>query len=510
MRLLKVGRNSACDIILRSERVSNFHAEITLLNNGDLFLVDTNSTNGTFVMGKRIAPGNSVSIQRGDAVRFADTELDWNQVPKVVTPQGLVKIKGIGSNMNNEIVLSEKTVSRFHATLMYFNNGKVYLEDHSKNGTIVNGEKINYGKQVEVKKGDKTSFGGVEYDLGSHLPEPKGKILKRILIAIAAAAVIVASIWLLKDCKGISQERTDEWIFNRYQNATAIVIGGFHYEVSAGQLDIDKLNRALRQANMPTIPTRVIRDETGELVQSTNGITRYTGTGFFVSDNGKLVTNLHVANPWMADFDTDGDLVSASIEQVVRSLLTQNANYLLQHGINANIASYLPMVKCEGKLDFIGIVPNGQFFDEENMVKCRVVDADRQNLTVDLALLTTVDGNLPKGASFVNVTDSLGSTDEDWTVASHIYTIGFPAGLNTQNVSKSQVATLGHGGNITQNRDNFSFGFDAASTHGSSGSPIFNKYGYLIGVVSSGINGSTALNYGIKGNYIKDLIEKNR
>ena len=71
MRLLKVGRDPSCDIVLQSQRVSALHAEITVLNNGDILLEDKNSRNGTFIMNNPIKPGVQVNIKRGDAIRFA-------------------------------------------------------------------------------------------------------------------------------------------------------------------------------------------------------------------------------------------------------------------------------------------------------------------------------------------------------------------------------------------------------------------------------------------------------
>ena len=117
MILLKVGRDTNCDIVLHSDKASALHAEITILNNGDILLEDKNSRNGTFVMNRPIKPGTQVSIKRGDAIRFGDVELIWNQIPM---PEDLSKYKavyGIGTSMRNDIQIAGNTVSRYHATL---------------------------------------------------------------------------------------------------------------------------------------------------------------------------------------------------------------------------------------------------------------------------------------------------------------------------------------------------------------------------------------------------------
>ena len=141
MRLLKVGRDPSCDIVLQSQRVSALHAEITVLNNGDILLEDKNSRNGTFIMNNPIKPGVQVNIKRGDAIRFADVELIWNQIPSPEDNSGYKAIYGIGSNFRNEIQINGNTASRFHATLKIDKKGHATLQDHSKNGTTVNGQR---------------------------------------------------------------------------------------------------------------------------------------------------------------------------------------------------------------------------------------------------------------------------------------------------------------------------------------------------------------------------------
>ena len=139
MRLLKVGRDASCDIVLHSDKVSSLHAEITILNNGDILLEDKGSRNGTFLMNKPVKPGTSITVRRGDMIRFADVELQWNQVPMPENNSNFKALYGIGTNFRNEIQISGNTASRFHATLKIGKDGKPYLQDHSKNGTTVNG-----------------------------------------------------------------------------------------------------------------------------------------------------------------------------------------------------------------------------------------------------------------------------------------------------------------------------------------------------------------------------------
>ena len=48
MKLLKIGSSSSSNIVLNSEFVSSHHAEILLLDSGEIILEDKNSTNGQY------------------------------------------------------------------------------------------------------------------------------------------------------------------------------------------------------------------------------------------------------------------------------------------------------------------------------------------------------------------------------------------------------------------------------------------------------------------------------
>ena len=55
MKLIKIGRSKECDIVFENyTNISRLHAEIFQDDEGNIFLTDLNSSNGTFVNGKRI------------------------------------------------------------------------------------------------------------------------------------------------------------------------------------------------------------------------------------------------------------------------------------------------------------------------------------------------------------------------------------------------------------------------------------------------------------------------
>ena len=163
MRLLSIGKSSSCNIRIDSSFVSSYHAELLLMDNGDIFLIDCNSTNGTYVQGNRIKPNVEVPVRRGDRIEFDQEALDWSQVPTIQIPDP-AKVKGvygIGKSQRNRYCLPGDSVSRYHATFKEMKNGKWFIQDHSRNGTFINGQRIPTGQDVPVKAGDQILCGSV-------------------------------------------------------------------------------------------------------------------------------------------------------------------------------------------------------------------------------------------------------------------------------------------------------------------------------------------------------------
>ena len=79
----KVGRTPECEIILKDEAVSRYHAEFKFDAREKMLVIrDLDSTNGTFVNGRRIR--SAVQLEHNDqvrigqsliAVKLADTQL---------------------------------------------------------------------------------------------------------------------------------------------------------------------------------------------------------------------------------------------------------------------------------------------------------------------------------------------------------------------------------------------------------------------------------------------------
>jgi len=515
MRLLKIGRDASCDIVLHSDRVSSFHAEITLTNSGDILLEDKGSSNGTYIMNQAIAPGKPVTIRRGDPVKLADVDLPWDRVPMPEDNSAYKAVYGIGSHTNNDIKISGGTVSRYHATIKVGKDNKVYIIDHSKNGTTVDGRKIQSNVPVQIKKNNVIVCGGVPLNLANSPVKWPAFEWKKIAIA-AACVVLLCGVGsaIYEMTGGSKKEYTDGELYNRYNHSVVMLVGFFHYNVTMGDLNLDVLNNICQDFrerglldNSYTFPAKVSlgRDANNNVVAAPNTLSSYTATGFFISNDAKLMTNLHVVKPWLFD---DHIKQMEEYKSILTFKLSKVAELIVANQVNLGLTAFISQLKVEGELDYIALIPQGDVFDETNLTKCRVLSAGNDP-NVDIALIQTVSKRMPTSdCTYVNVIDSMDIRDEVLKVGEHVYIIGFPAGLGLQELKNEKgIQVIAQGGDIIQMDSEFEFRYNAATTGGASGSPVFNKYGMLIGVHHAGAAATQGYNTGIKTKYVKQLLE---
>lgn len=493
MRLLKVGRSVSCDIVLRSDKVSSIHAEITVLNNGDIILEDKGSHNGTYVMNQRIASDTPVNIRRGDTVRFADVELLWDQVPMPERSDNYKAIYSIGSNFRNEIQITGHTVSRFHATLKIDKSGRAYIQDHSKNGTMVNGNRISSGQNVAIKRGDSVTCGGVPVDIKRYIP---GSMMPKLLMIAACLAAVVAVgfaayTFLKSDKETLKPVEHDK----HYRKTVVLTYFEYSYDLYI------KDNPFVGYVSTSEIPVYSISGATGR------------GTAFFVNKDGMLVTNKHVANPWLyaeADERTGLGLIREAVmsellpnkpvDELTKRFGDGRKNYKYEpileriyedsgkdDSLIEMLVSQFHKCDCEwvGRITDLSIAIPGVgyrgYSDFEPCTVCTVSDK------YDIALIQLHSRVTPEGVNVVNLNDYVAI--EDLSVKEDYYYMGYP-----------QIS----GANINYDRDNEEFSckygsfklsrtprsnkieFNRKDLGGVSGSPIFDTYGRLVGMIHSG------------------------
>jgi ABC-type multidrug transport system ATPase subunit/pSer/pThr/pTyr-binding forkhead associated (FHA) protein len=169
---IRIGKSRDNDVILTNVFISKTHAKICCDQNGNLFVIDLDSSNGTFINGKRIASNVKTPINSSDSIEFAQGKgvklifnpTSYSSVPGNSKPGDFSPIdseKGsnhgatiseklkskkeliIGRNPNCDIVIQNSSVSRAHSMIKKISETEFTIVDlGSLNGTYVNGRKI--------------------------------------------------------------------------------------------------------------------------------------------------------------------------------------------------------------------------------------------------------------------------------------------------------------------------------------------------------------------------------
>lgn len=519
MRLLKVGRDSNCDIVLHSDKASALHAEITILNNGDILLEDKNSRNGTFVMNRPIKPGTQVSIKRGDAIRFGDVELIWNQIPMPEDLSNYKAVYGIGTSMRNDIQIAGNTASRYHATLKIDRKGKAFLQDHSKNGSTINGERLNPGQTRQIKRGDAIVCGGVPVNLAQFIPSNN---LSKIIGIAATIAILVVGGWAA--WKYIPWNNSITPVTTQaMENASACVYGGYYYEINVKD---DPFKNVIKgwpdKWYMGIGPNGKLQVNT-----STDGLSPlgYTGTAFFISKDGEMGTNRHIAVPWEYRDADDEENIRQQMEKA-RQATSGNLYELLAYNVmtgalsaddaNAWLRRYQNSpLEISGKHAFFGIGLTGSKVNNQIDLQQAQVIAESGDPKKDVALIRlnsrkTPDYIVKMGAIYdiekARVDErSLKPQDEELTIT------GYPMGETVANETfdgKELRPTI-HKASLSKTPDDNQIQIQAVGIGGQSGSPVIDKSHRLVGVLCSGFKG-TEVTYCCNIKHLVELYNKNR
>jgi S1-C subfamily serine protease len=217
-------------------------------------------------------------------------------------------------------------------------------------------------------------------------------------------------------------------------------------------------------------------------------VIEFYGTGFLVDSKGLILTNRHIAEPWWNDDEADK---------------------LQRDGFHARLGTlraFFPQHQRPFELTF-----------------------ERRSDTVDLALLRV---NL-RGRKIPVL--PLDRSHTGSVAGQPVVVVGYPAGLeailakaengvvkqilashgtNSERVTEAlslrglirPSTTQGHIGDITRS----DIVFDAPTTQGGSGGPIFNKNGHVIAVEYAVLPKFGGNSFGVPVNYALDLLEPRR
>lgn len=501
MKTIRIGRSHTNECVLDNPTVSRAHAVIEVdPDEQHAQLRDLNSTHGTYVNGSSKRITSEVRISRADTVRFGSEtmtlgaildkanktvirQLDPNRMPGI-------ERRTIGKSNENNIVLNHDDVSRRHAILYKEANGNIVIEDlNSTNGTYVNGNKItsqvlHVGDKVTITRNYPLAWENI-FKPSVPVPTPITAKLMRVAAIILAFVIMGGgAYWGYINFSKWDKEK----IYKEYHSAVCWVYVQYGYQVFVDNEDFTPM--LCRFAEIPN--KGVVHIEGDELKA---GPSASQGTAFFISNDGKLATNLHVSRPWM--FSNEKEELEDAVNKLITLLATQNP--------------MLSRSKVEAKCVIQGmcIVPDGLPISESNAIECEEIKG-YDDVNKDVAILQTKTRKLPIDVKNIIDINKADLSEDVLTEGRTVFTIGFPYGADIALDSNQDLKNQVHDGAVTQNRGDYEFGHDAETAGGASGSPIFNDKGKLIGVHHAGMTGVTGaqgFNRAIKAKYVVDLVK---
>ncbi|MCQ2181977.1 MAG: FHA domain-containing protein [Bacteroidales bacterium] len=477
MRLISIGKSTSCTVCIPNDFVSSYHAEILLLDNGDIFLTDCNSKNGTFLNGKRIASNVEVPVRRGDRIEFDNVALNWSSIPQIPLPDpSTVKgLYGIGKSQRNRYNLSGESVSRYHATFKEMKNGKWFIQDHSKNGTFINGNRIPANQDVQIKPSDSIVCGSIPCPN----PVPTTFIMPSwtwwVIGGIAAILLFVL---------GIKPPIPNKHVTDPYK---AIVLVQVDYRYKIQFADDPIMGKAScwyfygnPESDYPMITTDP--DKAWTMMSQ--------GTAFFISENGHLLTNRHVTNSIYADENYSGGKktikLKAQIEEARR-------RYVELSGLDEEdmgMLWYKSSFTIEAEPISIAVFYPGRTYSRTSELDYAQLLKESDNPDVDVSILRLNSPKTPDDRDWFNLNNireakSLVLNDEDYL------TLGFPYGsllasITDPNTYEPTSAKL----HLSRKPAKHILYLQGDKTlEGCSGSPIYDKKSRLIGILWGGYNG---------------------
>ncbi len=260
------------------------------------------------------------------------------------------------------------------------------------------------------------------------------------------------------------------------------------------------------------------------------------GTGFFISDDGWIATNSHVANPAI-DVSKVRDNVSSIFRQLANewtsevnqlnddisllqaAILSSNNSYDIsqyrqkylelqeerentQQAINAihdvQGADYQVYLHNEVSVAYA----NTHVTNYDDFIPCVNLLDDPKH---DVAVIQLKSQKTPEDRMIFTVFDTLTGDENELPVGTKLFLIGYNLGPQlaiTEGGIKPQVTE----GAITQNTDGTQIMYSIPTLHGSSGSPVVDENGILQAVNYAGLDGTQNFNYGIKVKHLAHLI----
>jgi glycerophosphoryl diester phosphodiesterase/pSer/pThr/pTyr-binding forkhead associated (FHA) protein len=187
---IRVGSSTDANVVIASASVSPEHVTIGSGRDGQLWIRDDGSANGTWVNGDRLPPNHEYLLRDGDVIRLGDYEITarctppgpepvtvrltrgGDVVPLRLTPGSEMTLGQIEDSVLATVFGESEGMSRNHASIGVTWDGHVWIRDNgSLKGTWINEHRITPGRKVLLYSEDKLNMGGVATRVTTE-PEP--------------------------------------------------------------------------------------------------------------------------------------------------------------------------------------------------------------------------------------------------------------------------------------------------------------------------------------------------
>ncbi len=358
--------------------------------------------------------------------------------------------------------------------------------------------------------------------------------------------LVITFIMMLIGWTGCDSTKTSDELYSECSSGVVLVVNQYYHKI--------------------TLPTGKVWyfsdfDEDGDLEDWTmdqeeilKNRKLITGTGFFISDKGVILTNNHVANPQIAVKDAKNSVrrVFSAMDEILKAAMQELSDqfdeleksksdcvqynpYLEEYYVNEEKLNEIKTEQAQLKEQYeelkqnkeqlktmdlsdlsveticdLGIAYNDTYVTKiSDLVPCVVVKVS-DKVNVDLATLQLKNKQTPNNKYIfaVNETQEESFSDkvknlfsdndqQELKTGQKLFMIGYNAGFtlsNTQQGIKAQITN----GTISQMPDEDKMMYTIPSLPGSSGSPVLNEYGQLVAVNFAGIRETQNFNYGIQ------------
>ena len=339
------------------------------------------------------------------------------------------------------------------------------------------------------------------------------------------------TMFVLCGCKKDPQE-----IFNEQKSGVVLICNEFYYDIalsSGSHIYFSGLDADGDFLNL-----------TFDLPEIKKNPNILNGTGFFIDNTGRILTNRHVVAPEIdkatvrqnlnaiiegyAEYieslqdsmsqryqaiqdyaqqslfqDSMGDVYTTLDDDEIQ-MLRQEAESLeeqysqaenIKEEVRSNILGYNFTIKLHSQFGVAYDGSNVNSWDDFMKNPCELLQVS-QDANSDLALLQLKSKVTPSGKYIFDYTQYDENADDNLKVNQTLYMIGYNHGVVLAKTNTGINAQF-TSGTVTQNPDGNRIVYSIPAMEGSSGSPIVDEYGNLIAVNFAGSKGSDNFNFGI-------------